>query len=65
MDNEKLLTAKELSEWLSMSLPWVYKATEKGDLPFLKIGQAVRFDPEEIKRYLESRRNLRGDRNGN
>ena len=62
---EKLLTPKELSKWLSMSLPWIYKAVEHGDLPYLKVGQALRFDPSEVRRYLESRRNLRDAKNDN
>jgi excisionase family DNA binding protein len=57
--NEHLLIPKEVSKWLSMSLPWVYKATERGDLPYLRIGQAIRFDREQIKQYLVERRNLK------
>jgi len=56
--NEHLLTPKEVSRWLSMSLPWVYKAVERGDLPFCRIGNAVRFDRAEIEAYLASRKNL-------
>jgi excisionase family DNA binding protein len=63
--NEHLLTPRELSKLFSMSLPWVYKATERGDLPYLRIGQAIRFDPQEIKVYLETRRNLKGGKDGN
>jgi len=58
--NDRLLSVREVAEWLSISTPWVYKAVERGDLPYLRIGQAIRFDPEEIKRYLETRRNLKG-----
>jgi len=63
--NEHLLTPKEVSKWLSMSLPWIYKATERGDLPYLRIGQAIRYDPEAIKAYLQTRRNLKGGKDGN
>ena len=65
MESEHLLTPKEVSKWLSMSLPWVYKACEHGNLPFHRIGQAIRFDPGAIKAYLETRRNLKGGKNGN
>ena len=56
--NERLLTVKELATRLGMSTPWIYKAVEKGSLPFVRLGEAIRFDPEEIKTYLESRRNF-------
>jgi excisionase family DNA binding protein len=56
---DHLLTPKEVAKWLSMSLPWIYKATERGDLPYLRIGQAIRYDPEQIKQYLDERKNLK------
>jgi excisionase family DNA binding protein len=55
---ESLLTAQQVSAWLNMSLVWVYKAAEKGLLPFHRIGEAIRFDPNEIQSYLNERRNL-------
>lgn len=59
---ESLLTPQELATWLKMSRVWVYKQAEKGLLPFHRVGDAIRFDPEEIRSYLESRRGLkRGD----
>ena len=56
--NGRLLSVREVAEWLSMSTPWVYKAVERGDLPFCRIGNAVRFDKAAIEEYLASRRNL-------
>jgi len=53
-----LLSVSQLATWLGMSVPWVYKAVEKGIIPFLRIGEAIRFDAEEIRAYLESRRDL-------
>lgn len=56
---ESLLTPQELATWLKMSRVWVYKQAEKGLLPFHRVGDAIRFDPEEIRAYLESRRGLK------
>lgn len=56
---EPLLTAQQVAAWLNMSLVWVYKAAEKGLLPFHRIGEAIRFDPEEIREYLTSRKGLK------
>ena len=56
---ESLLTPQELATWLKMSRVWVYKQAEKGLLPFHRVGDAIRFDPEEIRAFLESRRGLK------
>jgi len=62
---ESLLTPQELADWLKMSRVWVYKQAERGLLPFHRVGDAIRFDPEEIRAYLESRKGLkRGDHLG-
>jgi excisionase family DNA binding protein len=56
---EPLLTPQELAAWLKMSRVWVYKAAEKGLLPFHRVGEAIRFDPNEILSYLNERRNIK------
>jgi len=33
-----------LARFLGMSLSWVYKAAERGQLPCVRIGSALRFD---------------------
>ena len=53
---ECLLTPKEVAAWLKMSVVWVYKQSQKGLLPFHRVGEAIRFDPEEIRSYLIERR---------
>ena len=58
----KLITSKQVAEKLSMSQVWVYKQAERGQLPFYRVGDAVRFDEEEINAYVVSRKGLkRGD----
>jgi excisionase family DNA binding protein len=54
--HESLLTSQEVAQWLKMSRVWVYKQVEKGLLPFHRVGDAIRFDPEEIRAYLGQRR---------
>ena len=56
---EPLLTPKEVAAWLNMSLVWVYKQIEKGLLPFHRVGEAIRFDPREIRNYLNNRKDLK------
>jgi excisionase family DNA binding protein len=57
--NDRLLSVGEVASWLGMSTPWIYKECEKGKLPFLRLGQAIRFDREQIKQYLGERKNLK------
>lgn len=56
---EPFLTAQQVAAWLNMSLVWVYKAAEKGLLPFHRVGEAIRFDPNEILSYLNERKNIK------
>lgn len=56
---EPFLTAQQVAAWLNMSLVWVYKAAEKGLLPFHRVGEAIRFDPSQIKQYLNERSGIK------
>jgi len=55
---EPLLSVKELALWLGMSNVWTYKATQKNLIPFIRVGEAIRFDPKEIRSYLNNRRGI-------
>ena len=50
---ESLLTPQQLSEYLQVKLSTIYKWTHYGYVPFLKIGGSIRFDIEEIKKWLK------------
>jgi excisionase family DNA binding protein len=56
--SEPLWTVHEVARHLSMSVSWVYKEVEAGRLPCIRLGAAVRFWPDDIRRYLEARRNV-------
>jgi putative molybdopterin biosynthesis protein len=56
---EPLLTPQEVATWLKMSRVWVYKQAERGLIPFHRVGEAIRFDPNEILSYLNERRNIK------
>lgn len=48
---EPLWTSKEVSGFLRLSRSWVYLHAEAGDLPCLRFGGVVRFDPAAIRAY--------------
>ena len=44
----KIVTAKELGEFLKLTEPTIYKLASTGEIPGFKIGDSWRFDMEEI-----------------
>ena len=58
---EKLITAKELAQFLKLSESTIYKLASNGEIPGLKIGDSWRFDLQDIARMIRSVK--RGNRN--
>lgn len=61
MAMDDLLKPEQVASRLGMSRIWVYKQAERGLIPFYRIGEAIRFKPEEIEAWLESRKGLKRD----
>ena len=57
----QLWTTKEVATFLRVSLKTVFNLRKKG-LPFVQLGGAVRFVPQEIKDYLVNSRRLSSHR---
>ena len=58
---EDLWTTKEVGRFLHVSAKTVFELRKKG-LPFVKLGGAVRFVPNEIRTYLDNSRRLSSHR---
>lgn len=54
---EELLTPEELAAKLKISRVAVYKWVRLKKIPFFHIEKCVRFDPAEIREWLEGKRN--------
>jgi hypothetical protein len=57
--NDRLLTAAEVAEQLGFSPGWVldrYEAGELDGIRFGKKGARVRFDPNDVRAFLDNRR---------
>ncbi len=50
---EGLMTVDELASYLSISTGTIYNRVSKGEIPFVKVGAAVRFRRSEIDRWVE------------
>ncbi len=55
--SQDLWTTPEVAKFLHVSLKTVFNLRKKG-LPYVQLGGAVRFVPQEIRDYLVSHRNL-------
>jgi excisionase family DNA binding protein len=57
MSDDRLLTAREVADYLGMSAGWVLDKWEAGELPGFRLsGRAVRFRRSEIEAWLKERR---------
>jgi len=50
--SERLLTAAEVADLLSVPLSWVREATRDGRLPHLKLGRYRRYQAHTIQAWL-------------
>jgi excisionase family DNA binding protein len=51
---ESQWTVKEAARFLRCSVSWVYKAAGKGEIPCVRIGAMLRFDPEELRAFAKA-----------
>jgi len=49
--DEQLWDAQDVARYLKVSRSWVYHRAESGELPCLKIGGLLRFDPQAIHAF--------------
>jgi len=52
---EPLLDARGAASYLHLSVSWVYKAAERGELPRIRIGSALRFEPEALRAWVKTK----------
>jgi len=57
----KLLSPQELSDVLSISIETVYAWTSQKRIPFIKMGRLVRFNADEVNKWLERQRVAPGE----
>lgn len=48
----RLMTARELSRETGLSLARVYELARDGDMPSVRLGRAVRFDPGAVREWI-------------
>lgn len=50
--SEDLWNVGRTATFLGMSRSWVYRASERGELPYRKLGNCLRFIPREMREWL-------------
>ena len=51
--NKRLLKVEEAAEFLGLQVDTVYRKARLRELPSVKVGRALRFDVEALKRFIE------------
>ena len=55
-DEGSLWTAVDVARFLRASRSWVYGAAQSGMLPCMKLRGLLRFEPAEIRAWMDGRR---------
>jgi excisionase family DNA binding protein len=48
---DSLWDARDVAAFLKVSRSWVYHRAEAGELPCLRVGGLLRFDPEAVRAF--------------
>ena len=52
----QLLDITQLCEKIRVKKKTIYDWTHKGSIPYIKLGRLLRFDPDDIDRWLKKRK---------
>jgi excisionase family DNA binding protein len=55
-DTNRLLLVADVARILGISKAAVYNMRVRGEIPFIKIGSRLRFDPVEIALWIEAKK---------
>jgi excisionase family DNA binding protein len=53
---EPLLTINEAADVLGISRSQVYLMLRRGELPYTRVGERIRFVPAELREYLDQQK---------
>ena len=53
--SESLWNVKDLAKYLRTTTHAIYKLVERGQVPCIRIGKSIRFDPAEIREWVKSK----------
>lgn len=53
MVGKRLLNVEEAAQYLGLQVDTIYKKSRLRELPSVKVGRALRFDVEALRRFIE------------
>jgi excisionase family DNA binding protein len=53
---DTLISKADLAEWLGISPRTVDEWVRNREVPFVRVGRLVRFEPDEIRKWIAARR---------
>jgi excisionase family DNA binding protein len=59
LDDDTLLTPQDAARFLKVSVSWVYEHVRpevEDRLPVVKVGKYLRFDPRDLRAYIDAKR---------
>lgn len=57
--NNKIMTIKEVAEYLKIKEATAYALAAKGEIPGFKVGGSWRFDREDIEQWIEKQKSVK------
>ena len=57
--NQNLIGIKEMASKLDVPVSWLYSRTRKNEIPHYKIGKYVRFDEDEVMKWIYEQNKIR------
>jgi excisionase family DNA binding protein len=52
--SDRLLTAHEVADWLTVPVSWVREATRSGAMPHVALGRYRRYRESDVAQWIES-----------
>jgi len=59
--NQNLIGINEMAEKLNVPVSWLYSRTRTNEIPFLKVGKYVKFDPEQVMKWIQKQNEMIGE----
>lgn len=59
--SDEILTLKEVADYLKLAEKTAYRLAAEGKLPGFKVGGSWRFKTEDIERWIEEKKNTKGN----
>ncbi len=57
IDDDALISVKDVARFLKVETAGVYAACNKGEIPFLKVGKLYKFKKADVLKWLEKDKN--------